>query len=71
MSHLCRIYIIENSFLRCLGPELDFLAWVSYAVELARHAPTPLIHFGKINNIHIKEFLDTQAFQDEMNVTNK
>ena len=31
--------------------------------------PPPLIHFGKINNIHIKEFLDAQASQDEMIVT--
>ena len=35
MSHFCRIYSVENSFLSALGPELDFLARGSYAVELA------------------------------------
>ena len=35
MTHFCRIYSVENSFLSALGTELDFLAWGSYAVELA------------------------------------
>ena len=41
MSHFCRIHSVENSFLSALGPELDFLAWGSYAVELAHCAPPP------------------------------
>ena len=37
MSHFCcrHIFFVENSFISALGPELKFLAWGSYAVELA------------------------------------
>ena len=41
MSHFCRIFSVEISFLSALEPELDFLAWGSYAVELAHCAPPP------------------------------
>ena len=35
MSHFCRIFGVENSFLSVLGPKLDLLALGSYADVLA------------------------------------
>ena len=48
MLHFCRIFSVENSFLSALGPELDFLAWESYAVELADCVGAKKILYKKI-----------------------
>ena len=47
MSHFCCIYSVKNSFLSALGPKLDFIAWGSYAVELAHCAPPPFENVQK------------------------
>ena len=43
MTHFCRNFSVENSFLCALEPELDILAWRSYDVELAHCAPPYLL----------------------------